>query len=164
MARKTPSRHELRKQVEAAEARGAGDGATKKKKVASSKAKSATVRRKRKKEKVQPRRRLVWVVYNAGMKEEARFPYDQRDEADKKADALRKKAGKLYFVQPVKENISDGPAEAPEENPTRSKKTPVEVPEVAADVDDIDLDVDEEFEEEEELDEDDEEEPDDEDE
>ncbi|MEX1096615.1 MAG: hypothetical protein WED34_11245 [Planctomycetales bacterium] len=102
--------------MEAAEARETpGDGAAgkKKKKAVTAKAKAATVRRPRKKEKVQQRKRLMWVVYNAGMKEEARFPYDQRDEADKKAEQLRKKAGKLFFVQPVKENITDAPADEP---------------------------------------------------
>ncbi|MEX0716329.1 MAG: hypothetical protein WD066_07080 [Planctomycetaceae bacterium] len=119
MARKTPSRQELRKQVEAAESR--GEGATKKKKAAT-KAKGPAAPRKRKKDKVQQRKRMMWVVYNASMKEEARFPYDQRDEADKKAEALRKKAGKLFFVQPVKENITDGPAGDAAEKSSKSKK------------------------------------------
>ncbi len=111
MARKKSTRLELRKMAEAAEALGE-DGATKKKKTKKKKAtrKKAT---RRAKAKTTTRKRLVWVVYNGSMKEEARFPYDERDAAEEKVKALRDKAAgkstKMYFIQPVKEALPDAP-------------------------------------------------------
>lgn len=103
MARKTPSRMELRKQAEAAAAQGEDDG----KKKASAK-KGAAPRAKRTKDKVIARKRLVWVVFNGSMKEEGRFPYDQRAAAEEKIEQLRLKSNKkLYFIQPVKEIIGE---------------------------------------------------------
>src|SRR5688572_14185211 len=101
MARKTASRLQLRKEVEAADARDAADGKKdkgkdKEKGVKKAKRK-ATARRS--KEKVLQRKRLVWGVYNSSMKEEARFPYDQRSEAEKKVKALAAKSSKTYFIQ-----------------------------------------------------------------
>lgn len=107
MARKTPSLKELRKQAEAVEARG---GEPAKKKAA---AKKTTTARggKRTKEKAIARKKLVWVVFNGSMKEEGRFPYDQRAAAEEKIEQLKlKSAKKLYFIQPVKELLGDGKA------------------------------------------------------
>lgn len=98
-------RMELRKQVEAAEARGLSADAPKK---ASGK-KSAGTKTKRVKEKLQARKRLVWVVYNGSMKEEGRFPYDQRSAAEEKIELLRQKSKKMYFIQPLKEIIGEAP-------------------------------------------------------
>ena len=104
MARKTPSRKELRKQVEAAEARDADDSKKKKKTAA----KKAAPRKKRTREKAPQRKRLVWGVFSGSMKEEARFPYDQRDQAEEKINQLRQKsAKKMYFIQPIKEPITE---------------------------------------------------------
>ena len=105
MARKTASRLDKRREMEAAEqleATSTGKKATKKKA-----AKKKTTRKK--KVKAPARMRLVWVVYAGNMKEEARFRYDQRDEAEAKIEHLRSKSKKLYFIQPVKEPI-EGPA------------------------------------------------------
>lgn len=107
MARKTPSRLELRKQQEAVEAQG-GEPARKK-----AAAKKTTTARggKRTKEKAIARKKLVWVVFNGSMKEEGRFPYDQRAAAEEKIEQLKlKSAKKLYFIQPVKETLGDGKA------------------------------------------------------
>lgn len=105
MARKTTSRLELRKQAEAAEAQGDAP----KKKAAAKKA--TGTRAKRTKEKAVARKRLLWVVFNGSMKEEGRFPYDQRAAAEEKIEQLKLKGGKkLYFIQPVKEVIGDGKA------------------------------------------------------
>src|SRR5262249_890565 len=107
MARKTASRIELRKQAEAAEAQGGEVG---KKKAATAK-KAAAPRAKRTKEKAIARKKLVWVVFNGSMKEEGRFPYDQRAAAEEKIEQLKlKSAKKLYFIQPVKELLGDGKA------------------------------------------------------
>ncbi|MBM81986.1 MAG: hypothetical protein CMJ78_15555 [Planctomycetaceae bacterium] len=100
MARKTPSRLELRKQVEAAEAEGAP---AKKKKVTRKK----TTRAKRTREKTPERKKLVWGVFSGSMKEEARFAYEERDAAEEKLEQLRSKGKKLYFIQPIKVVITE---------------------------------------------------------
>lgn len=103
MARKSPSRLEMRRQAEAAEAE---EKSSPKKKA--TKKKKAT--RKKKSAKADVRRRLVWGVFTGSMKEESRFPYDQRDAAEERIEQLRaKNAKKLYFIQPVKESV-DGEA------------------------------------------------------
>lgn len=100
MARKSPSRLDLRKQVEAAEA----EEATSPKKKKKATRKKAT--RKRAKDKTPERRRLVWGIFNGSMKEESRFPYEERKEAEKKIKELRAKSTKkMYFIQPIKEVI-----------------------------------------------------------
>jgi hypothetical protein len=106
MPRKTPSRLELRKQAEAVESKG---GEEPKKKAPAKKA--AAPRAKRTKEKAIARKKMVWVVFNGSMKEEGRFPYDQREAAEEKIEQLKlKSAKKLYFIQPVKELLGDGKA------------------------------------------------------
>jgi hypothetical protein len=102
MARKTTSRIEMRRQAEAAETQGDAPAATKDKKKP-----AAAAKPKRSKEKPVARKRLIWVVYNGSMKEEGRFPYDQRAAAEDKIEQLRQKSKKLYFIQPVKEVIGD---------------------------------------------------------
>jgi len=107
MAKK--SRLELRKEAEAADARGivAGDGATKKKaKEAKPKKKTAT-RARRSKTKAIVRKRLVWGVFSSSLKEEARFPYAEREAADAKANDLAQKYKRTYFVQPIKEPLPE---------------------------------------------------------
>ena len=46
------------------------------------------------------------------MKEEGRFPYDQREAAEEKIELLRQKSKKLYFIQPLKEVIGEAPGTA----------------------------------------------------
>ena len=104
MARKTPSRLELRRMAEAADAEETAKGTKKKKKVT----KRKTTRRA--KVKAPPKKRLIWVVYNAGMKEEARFPFAEREAADAKLKQLKEKSPKRrFFVQRVKEEMTDPP-------------------------------------------------------
>jgi hypothetical protein len=116
---------ELRKQAEAADSK---DGAAPKKKAAAKK--PAAPRAKRTKEKAIARKKLVWVVFNGSMKEEARFPYDQYAAAEEKIEQLKlKSAKKLYFIQPVKELLGDGKAvsvAAPviDDEPKPAKKKP----------------------------------------
>jgi len=120
MARKTQSRLELRKQAEAAEAMDAeidievddaGDEDAPKKKKKAVKKKTAT-RAKRLKTKAVVRKRLVWGVFSSSMKEEARFPYAEREAAEQRAEALTQKNKRTYFVQPIKEPIPDAPPAA----------------------------------------------------
>jgi len=68
---------------------------------------------KRKKKSTEPTRfRLIWGVYSSSMREEARFDYDCRKDADKKADQLTAKGKKkLYWVQPIKEEVIPEPEE-----------------------------------------------------
>ncbi|HCO23066.1 MAG TPA: hypothetical protein DIT97_08405, partial [Gimesia maris] len=132
MARKSPSRLEMRRQAEAAEAE--SKSSPKKK---ATKKKKAT--RKKKAAKAEVRRRLFWGVFTGSMKEESRFAYDQRDAAVERIEQLRlKNAKKLYFIQPIKESL-DGEVVVP--------KVPVddaddiETDEVAKVEDDDDIDV-----------------------
>jgi hypothetical protein len=107
MARKTPSRMELRRQAEAAEAGTAADKADKtaKKRVKSKDGvKKASTRRA--KVKVAERKRLMWAVYNGSMKEEGRFAYDDRGAAEEKVQQLKLKSPKkIFFIQALKETI-----------------------------------------------------------
>lgn len=111
MARKSPSRLEMRKQVEAAEAAGTPptEGAAAKKKVKEPKKKAAP-RAKRTKVKAIIRKRLVWGVFSSSMKEEGRFPYADRDAAEARVVELSQKHKRTYFVQPIKEPLQDGAA------------------------------------------------------
>lgn len=100
MARKSPSRLEMRRQAEAAEAE---EKASPKKKKAVKKKKAT---RKKKAAKAEIRRRLFWGVFTGSLKEESRFPYDQRSAAEERIEQLRvKNAKKLYFIQPIKEPL-----------------------------------------------------------
>ncbi len=95
------SRAELRRMVEAAEAL----------EKASPKPKKKATRKKatrRTREKAPERKRAVWVLYSSSMKEEGRYPYDQKEAAEEKLAALRARGKRLYFMQMVKELITDG--------------------------------------------------------
>ncbi|MCA9041812.1 MAG: hypothetical protein KDA65_15770 [Planctomycetaceae bacterium] len=123
-----------RREAEAAEAQG-----TKKK----AKKKKATRKKStRKSAKAVVRRRLVWGVFSGSLKEEARFPYDQRDAAEEKLEQLRNRsAKKMYFIQPIKEPVGDGAPVAPV-----SESAPEEDEDIrdeAVDTDDDDIDTDE---------------------
>jgi len=100
--------------VEAADSRDAADGKKGSEKGAKDKKVKKKATSRRSKEKAVQRKRLVWGVYSSSMKEEARFPYDQRAEAEKKVKQLVAKAGKTYFIQPIKEVIADAPVAAAE--------------------------------------------------
>ena len=100
------SRVQLRREVEAAEAMSGSKATPAKKKKA---AKRKTTARKTR-EKAPERKRVVWVIYSGSMKEEGRFAYDQKEAADDKLAALRARATKkLYFMQLVKELVTDSP-------------------------------------------------------
>lgn len=106
MARKTASRLQKRREAEAADS-----------KTKSAAKKPAKKRVSRRKVKVPDRKRKLWGVFSGTLKEEARFPYDQRKQAEEKLELLRSKSKKLYFIQPIKEVITAeaaAPAEAAE--------------------------------------------------
>jgi hypothetical protein len=104
------NRLELRRMAEAAEKQKKDTGATDGKKTPK-KRKAATKKRKtaarKTKVRAHQRKRMVWCVFNGSMKEEGRFPYDQKEAAEAKLELLRSKSKKLYFLQPVKEVIGD---------------------------------------------------------
>ncbi len=108
MARKTASRLAKRREAEAAESQ---DSPKAKKKRKATRKKATTTRRKA---KVAERKRLVWGVFSGSLKEEARFPYDQRKEAEEKLEKLLARGKKVYFIQPIKEVIT-APAASEEE-------------------------------------------------
>jgi hypothetical protein len=74
--------------------------------------KAAKKRTTRRKAKAPDRKRLIWGVFSGTMKEEGRFPYDQRKQAEEKLELLRSKSKKLYFIQPIKEVIANEAAPA----------------------------------------------------
>lgn len=95
-----------------------GDDAPKKKRRAvKKKAKTPTTRVKRTKTKAIVRKRMLWGVFSPTMKEEGRFPYAEKEAAEARAEALRQKHKRDYFVQKIKEPVADAPP------PTAESKT-----------------------------------------
>ena len=85
------------------------------KSVAKKTTKKAAKKTTRKKKSTEPiRYRLIWGVYSSGMREESRFDYGKRKDADKKAEQLTAKGKKIFWVQPIKEEIVPEP-EVPED-------------------------------------------------
>ena len=100
------SRLELRKMNEAAEAAGITDDdgeETPRKKKKATRKKAAT---RKAREKPPERKRAVWVLYSGSMKEEGRYPYDQKEAAEERLAVLQGRGKKLYFMQMVKELIT----------------------------------------------------------
>lgn len=93
MARKTVNRKELRAEAEAAE----------KKKVK----KKATKRKSRAKAGADVRMKLFWGVFSQSLKRVALYEFNQRKQAEQKAEDLSKKGKSPHFVQRVKEEIAE---------------------------------------------------------
>ena len=100
MARKILNRLVLREEAEAAEKAGIVDGTKKA-------AKKATPRKSRKKEPVEIRVKLFWGVFNQSLKRVALFEFNQKKQADKKAEELSQSGKSPHFVQKVKEAIQE---------------------------------------------------------
>jgi hypothetical protein len=98
MARKVKSRLALREEVEAAEKAGLTDKAPPKKK---------TPRKSRKKEAVEARVKLFWGVFNQSLKRVALYEFNQKKQAEKKAEELSQGGKSPHFVQRVKEVIEE---------------------------------------------------------
>ena len=79
------------------EAAGAAEAAPKKKKKAKRKSK--------KKAAVEARMKLYWGVFSQSLKMVAVFEFDQKEEADKRANDLSKGGKSPHFVQKVKKEI-----------------------------------------------------------
>jgi len=95
----------MRREVEAAETQNEGAEVTTAKPKKKAAKRKAAVRRTR--EKPPERKRVVWVLYSGSMKEEGRFAYDQKEAADARLTVLQNRGKKLYFMQLVKELITD---------------------------------------------------------
>ncbi|MEA1951578.1 MAG: hypothetical protein U9N87_09345 [Planctomycetota bacterium] len=102
MARKLQNRIQLREEAEAAER--IEEAAPKKKKKAKAK---ATKRKSRAKVVKEVRLKAFWGVFNQSLRRVSLFEYDQREAADKKAEALGKSQKTPHFVQLVKEVIEE---------------------------------------------------------
>lgn len=96
MARKVVNRKALRDEAEAAER--AAEAAPKKKK-------KATKRRTKAKTPAEVRRKVFWGVFNQSLKRVAVFEFDQKKQAEEKAEALSQSGKSPHFVQKVKEEI-----------------------------------------------------------
>ena len=103
MARKIQNRMQLREEAETAE-RVAKAAPQKKKKKAKAK---ATKRKSRAATVKEVRLKAFWGVFNQSLRRVAMFEFDQREEADKKAEALGKSQKTPHFVQLVKEVIEE---------------------------------------------------------
>jgi hypothetical protein len=101
MARKVVNRRELRAEAEAAEAAEKSGEATKPAKKAPAKRKS------RAKAAVEVRMKLFWGVFNQSLKRVALYEFNQRKQAEKKAEELTKSGKSPHFVQRVKEVIQE---------------------------------------------------------
>ena len=53
------------------------------------------------------RKKLFWGVFNQSLKRVATFEYDQKKEAEAKAESLSQSGKSPHFVQKVKENIEE---------------------------------------------------------
>jgi hypothetical protein len=100
MARKIINRKELREEAEAAEAAEKAGGKKKAKK-------KATKRKSRAKASAEVRMKLFWGVFNQSLKRVALFEFNQRKQAEKKAEDLSKGGKSPHFVQRVKEAIEE---------------------------------------------------------
>ncbi len=110
MARKTVSRKQLRAENEAAEAAEKAEGGKKTAK-AKPKKKAATAKKKttrsRSKAAVDVRMKLYWGVFSQSLKRVALYEFNQRKQAEQKAEDLTKSGKSPHFVQRVKEVIEE---------------------------------------------------------
>lgn len=101
MAKKVVNRKKLRVESDAAEA-----AESKKKVKATAKKKAPAKRRAKSKDPDDIRMRLFWGVYNQSMKRIAKYDFNQKKAAQKRAEELTAE-GKPHFVQKDKEPIEE---------------------------------------------------------
>lgn len=95
MARKVLNRKALRDEADAAERSGTEKPAVKK----------PAKRKSRAKEPVEIRMKLYWGVYNQALRRVALYEFNQKKQAEKKAEDLSAGGKSPHFVQRVKEEI-----------------------------------------------------------
>ena len=101
MARKTVSIKEKRAEAEAAEALGKTKKAAKKKK-------KATKRKSRAKKAPEDlRMKMFWGVFNQSLRRVALYEFNQKKQAQQKAEELSKGGKSPHFVQKVKEEVTE---------------------------------------------------------
>lgn len=108
----------LQKRIEAEAAERLDKPAAKKKatKKRATRKKAKTTRKR--KTKTAERKKIFWGVFSGTLKEEGRFNYDEREKAEEKLAALRNRSTKkLYFIQPIKETLSESGAPVEEAAP-----------------------------------------------
>jgi hypothetical protein len=101
MARKVVSRKELRAEAEAAEK------IAKKKTKKKATKKKAAKRKSRAKAAKEVRLKLYWGVFSQSLKRVAMFEFNQRKQAEQKAQDLNKSGKSPHFVQRVKEAVEE---------------------------------------------------------
>lgn len=100
MARKVVNRKQLREEAEAAEKKGA-------KKTKKKAAKKKAAKKRTRKAAAEVRMKLYWGVFSQSMKRVALYEFNQRKQAEKKAQDLSKSGKSPHFVQRVKEAIEE---------------------------------------------------------
>lgn len=106
MARKIVNRKEKRAEIEASERAETKKPAKKaEKKAADPKVKAPA--RKSSKRAVEARFKLFWGVFNHSMKRVALYDFNQRKQAEKKAEELSQSSKNQHFVQRVKEAVQE---------------------------------------------------------
>lgn len=126
-----------RREAEAAEKLGKTAATTKKK---APKAKTTTARKR--KSKAPERKRILWGVFSGTLKEEGRYLWNEKDKAEERLAQLRSKSKKLYFIQPIKEVLSESGRPVDAAIPSVEDEE-LAVDEVAVDEDEDDVDVEE---------------------
>ncbi|RMG41197.1 MAG: hypothetical protein D6725_01930 [Planctomycetota bacterium] len=88
---------------------------TKKKAKKAAKKKAAKKAARRVTARAREPRRLVWIVCSSSMREQARFPYEKREEAEELLKRLQEKwkGKRRYYLQPYKEPLSAAGASTP---------------------------------------------------
>ena len=100
MARKVVNRREKREEAEAAEKKA-------KKKVKKKAAKKKAAKKRTRKAAADVRLKLYWGVFSQSMKRVALYEFNQRKQAEKKAQDLSKSGKNPHFVQRVKEAVEE---------------------------------------------------------
>lgn len=140
----------LQKRLEAEAAEKLGKTATKKKATKKKATRKTAKSTRKRKTKTAERKKIFWGVFSGTLKEEGRFAYDERDKAEEKLAALRNRSTKkLYFIQPIKETLSDAAA-ASSDSSIEEDDDLIDDKVVAQDDDDLDDDDDDEADDEEE--------------
>jgi hypothetical protein len=106
MARKTLNRKELRDQVDAAE----------RAKVDAPPKKAPAKRKSRAKVPVDVRVKLYWAVYNQSLKRVALYEFNQKKQAEQKAEALSATGKSPHFVKKEKLAVDEAPTPAATES------------------------------------------------
>lgn len=106
----------LQKRIEAEAAEKQGVSGKKTKSAAKKRAtKAAKPAARKRKVKEAERKKIYWGVFSGTLKEEGRYAYDERGKAEEKLAQLRARSKKLFFIQPIKESLSES-APAQEES------------------------------------------------